>query len=73
MKFDSNDFKLDVRIIINYIQNNNLTKKDFCLLCGISYSTLNRILNNKNFQLKALFRIARVIDIPVHMLFKKDG
>ena len=62
--------KLNTQIIIEYIENNNLTKKEFCQQCKISISTFYKIINGKNFNLISLFKIAKIIEVPIHMFFK---
>lgn len=49
--------------IEEYIKENNLTKREFCKLCKISPSTLNKILKTENFNLLSLFKITRVMNI----------
>ena len=64
--------KADIRteLITKYIKSRGLSKVNFCKLCKVNIQTLNKILNNqKNFRIIALFRIGRVIDIPVCELF----
>ena len=39
-------------------------------MCNISQSTFKKIMNGGNFQVTALFRIARTIKIDVHQFFK---
>lgn len=58
------------RTIFEYIENNNLTHKEFCNHCGISISTFYRILNGKNCNLISLFKISRKVNVPLHKLFK---
>ncbi len=36
---------IKAEMIEKYIKNNKLTKKTFCLRCGISKSTLSKIIN----------------------------
>lgn len=58
-------------IIEKYLQDNNLSKTKFCQTCKISPSTFNKIMsNNGNYGLIALFKIARVLKIHIHELFK---
>lgn len=65
-----NDFKKE--IIENYLEAYKISKTKFCKLCGISYRTLENILNNKNYRIIALFKIANVVKIQVHQMFSKD-
>ena len=60
---------INVKLIKEYINNNNLSKTKFCKQCKISYSTLMRILNNGDFYIIALFKIARVMNVKVYNLF----
>lgn len=62
---------LNTEKILNFIKENNLTKKVFCKKCKISPATLNKILENKtNFYLVALFKIARVMNVQISQLVK---
>ncbi|MBD5100703.1 MAG: helix-turn-helix transcriptional regulator [Clostridiales bacterium] len=62
--------KPNSQLIIAYIENNNLTKKEFCQQCKISISTFYKIINGKNINLISLFKIAKIMNVPVHMFFK---
>ena len=60
----------NLEIIKNYIRDNDLTKTKFCKLSKISVKTFNKILNQQaNFRSIAIFRIAKTMKIPVHLLF----
>ncbi len=65
-----NEFKKE--IIENYLKANKISKTKFCKLCGISCYTLEKIQNNKNYRIGALFKIAKVVKIQVHQMFGKD-
>lgn len=56
-------------IIKDYIREKKLTKTEFCKLCKISIHTLNKILSGKNFEISALFKIAKVLEMEVYQLF----
>lgn len=60
---------VNTTIIDSYIKANNLSKTQFCKLCKISVSTLNRIMTNNNFNLISLFRIAKTMDVHICKLF----
>ena len=65
---------MEVKLSINYIKSgkikkflkdNKLSKAEFCRRCGIGQVTLQRILAGKNFNLRALFKIAKFLNIHV--------
>ncbi|MDE7394871.1 MAG: helix-turn-helix domain-containing protein [Clostridiales bacterium] len=55
--------------INEYIKKNGLTATDFCQKCKISILTFNQISAGKDFELIALFRIARVMEVDICDLF----
>ena len=62
--------EFNIKLIEDYIQNNKLSKKEFCKQCGIGEPILRKILKNQqNFRLSALFKIARELNINVQELF----
>ena len=62
--------EFNIKLIEDYIQNNKLSKKEFCKQCCIGEPILRKILKNQqNFRLSALFKIARELNINVHELF----
>lgn len=64
---------IKTEMILNYLKENNLTKKAFCQKCKIGTQILNKILRNQtNFNIVALFRIARQLEIEVCELFVKQ-
>ena len=65
--------EINIEKIQNYIKENNLSKSKFCELCKIGSNTLDRILNNKNFKITALFKIARQMNIYIKDLFIPDS
>ncbi len=65
-----NEFKKE--IIENYLTANKISKNKFCKLCGISFCTLEKIMNNKNYRIVALFKIARMLKIQVYQMFRED-
>ena len=65
-----NEFKKE--IIESYLKENKISKTKFCKLCGISYCTLEKIRNNKNYRIGALFKIAKGVKIQVYQMFGKD-
>ncbi len=65
-----NKFKKE--LIASYLKSNKISKTKFCKLCGISFCTLEKIMNNKNYRINALFKIAKVIKTQVHKMFSED-
>lgn len=62
---------INTDLVFNYLKENNLTKTQFCKLCKITSSTLNKVLNNKhNLKLRTLFKIARQLNVKISELFK---
>ncbi|MBD5632098.1 MAG: helix-turn-helix transcriptional regulator [Clostridia bacterium] len=61
---------INTKIIESYIRENNLTKTEFCRQCKISTSTYYRIINGKDFQLIALFKIAKTMDLKPYQFFE---
>ena len=52
-----------------YMEQNGLSKVEFCKLCKISPATLSKILSDcYNFNLTVLFKIGRQLDIPIAKL-----
>ena len=60
-------------VIENYLKDNNLSKNKFCKNYNFSISTLNNILkNNLHINIKVIFKLAKIINIKVSELFRKD-
>ncbi len=61
---------IKTEIIEKFILENEISKTKFCKMCKISPNTLNKIIaNDFNFEIVALFKIARVIKIEVYQMF----
>lgn len=57
---------INVHRISKFIKYNKLTKIEFCKMCGIHISTLNKILQDRpKIRITALFKIARVMDLHI--------
>lgn len=56
--------KARAEVIMQYIKEHNLTKKEFCKLCNIGKSTLYRVLKGENGY-DPLFKIAFATKIPM--------
>lgn len=60
---------INIEIIEKFMMENKINKTNFCKMCKISPSTLNKIITkDDNFRIIALFKIARVIKIQVYQL-----
>lgn len=57
-------------LIKDYIITHNLSKTKFCKLCKIHPTTLKNILENKNFVISAIFKIAKFLDVDICNLFQ---
>ena len=62
--------KLNTDKIIDYMNSHDFTRHEFCKRCGISVSTLNNILHNKNCIVTSLFKIAKAMDLQLYQLFE---
>lgn len=60
---------VNVALIEKYIKDNNLTLSAFCAKCGISLKTLKNVMENKNFALISLFKIAKAMKVNLSELF----
>ncbi len=56
------------QLFLDYMRKNNLTKTEFCKLCGINKSTLSNIFNNKNVRLISALKIADTIKTSLHSM-----
>lgn len=45
-------------LILNFIKNNNLTKKEFCKLCKLSKTSFYNILSNRNVSTLSMLKVA---------------
>ncbi len=63
--------EVNIEPIETYMRKNLLSRTQFCKRCGISISTLNKILcGDGNYRLNALLKISRAIDVPFTDFFK---
>lgn len=64
--------RIKTEIFEDFIKNNGLSRTRFCKLCGINYKTYLKILNQDfNFDVRALFKIARYIKMEVYQLLEE--
>ncbi len=61
---------LNTDIIKKYLDDNGLSIKEFCRQCKISTSSFYRIMQDKNFRIISLFKIAKKLNIPIHKFFE---
>lgn len=55
---------IKTELITNYIQQNNLTIKEFCKQCKISHNTYRKIMNGEtNIRISTMYKILVKIKI----------
>lgn len=64
--------KINTDKIWLYLKHNKLTQQDFAKKCGISPTSLNKLLNNKRPGIKILCNIARGMNISIVELIIED-
>lgn len=65
---------ININIILNYINEHNLSKKEFAKLCNISRTTLYKLLNNDaNITLCTIIRIAKATNISISSFVKQKN
>lgn len=62
--------QINEQVIENFLSENNMTKKEFCAMCGIGATTLSKILLGGSIRLDTLYRIAKAMNIKAKMLLK---
>lgn len=62
--------KIDKDKIQLYIIERKWTKKIFCQKCGFSYMTLKRALDNEYYNMRTLYKIARMMNVKIKELFE---
>lgn len=66
-------YKINTDLIISYLKENHISKKDFSKLCKTSVYTLNKILNGyTNFSIMILIRIVRILNIEFYKIFEPN-
>lgn len=62
-----------IEIIENYLKANQMTEKEFCRLCNIPLSTLQKLFaHNFDFDLVDIFKVSRVLNLHIKDLFIKN-
>lgn len=66
------NIKYDIKFVELYIKRHNLSKTAFCKRCNINTNQFNKFLNNQiNFDVRVIFRIAKVLGVQAYELFLK--
>ena len=65
---------INTKIIEDYIEQNNLSIAKFCEMCQICRQTYKQIMKQEDYDydLKILFRIARILNVQICELFLKQ-
>lgn len=65
--------QVKAEVILNYLAENNLTKKAFCEKALISKSTFQKVLRGSNkASVKTLYLIARAMGVSMIELIQKE-
>lgn len=64
--------RLDRLKIFDYLDNNNLTKKEFCNLYSIDINSINKIFLDRDVDVLEVLKIAQAIKATVIISFKND-
>lgn len=62
------EIKINQKLIFDYINENNLSIKTFCNLCGFSKGAFNNVLKGVGKSLKFV-KVAKVINVRLCDLF----
>ncbi len=61
---------LNINLIINFMNENKLSKSKFCKLSRISYSVLKKMLNNDdNYRISELDKLSKILKVRICELF----
>lgn len=62
--------KFNLKIIIDYMNEHNISKTEFCRRCKIDSSVLKKIFNQQfNIRIKSLYAIIKELNIKVKDIF----
>lgn len=64
-----NNNLINTKIIESYLKENNLSTAKFCKICGISLNSYKQIRASEDCKLDALFKIAKVLKVPIYQIF----
>lgn len=62
--------KVNTELILSYIKDHNLTKKEFCAQCGITPSTLNSIMKGNNVKLSSVRKLMSGLNVSFYQIFE---
>ena len=66
------NYRFNYEVIIDYIKEHGLNKTQFCKLCNISISTLNKMLAGYlNININLGFKVCDLLNIKFSNLVKK--
>ncbi len=55
--------RFNIQIMKQFMKENNLTVKEFCKLCGVSYSIYKKILNHQlNMRSSNCIKVVKVLN-----------
>lgn len=63
---------VNVKLIQNYIKENNLSQKEFCEKCGIDVGTLKKMMSGTNSRLTSLLKVRAVMGVTLDSLLNLD-
>ena len=62
--------EIKTELIKRFMEENELSKSEFCAMCKINLETYRKIMSNDfDFSIRALFRIAKVLGVEVFEMF----
>jgi len=62
---------IKTELIEDFLKEKEWSKTKFCRQCKISYKTFQKIMSNDyNFDVRALFRVCKIIGVEVYKIFK---
>ena len=64
------DTTLNLKLIRNFLKLNNLNLREFCEKYGLNHDYVdNFFIDNKNFDLQTIIKVAQILDLEVNELF----
>ena len=63
---------IEEKLLLEFMKAKKLTKQNFAKDCGISATTLNKVLSGSNqVSLKTLFKISNTMGVTIKEIIKK--